>query len=69
MGAQFALIGHSGAGKSSCLKYLGFPDSALKEGNPPLEIPNPHGRDVSVDLLVKILRQAGISREDWLETR
>src|SRR5437870_3004554 len=28
MGAQFALIGHSGAGKSSCLKYLGFSDSA-----------------------------------------
>jgi len=41
----------------------------LKEGHPPLKIPDPHGRDISVDLLVKILRQAGISREDWLDAR
>ncbi|MFA5416692.1 MAG: type II toxin-antitoxin system HicA family toxin [Methanoregula sp.] len=31
-----------------------------------LTIPNPHRTEISVDLLVKILRQAGISREDWL---
>jgi hypothetical protein len=31
-----------------------------------LSVPNPHRSEISVDLLVRILRQAGISREDWL---
>lgn len=30
-----------------------------------LTIPNPHDRDIDRKLLSKILRQAGISREDW----
>jgi hypothetical protein len=38
----------------------------FKEGHPPLKVPNPHREDVSVDLLKKILKQAGISREEWL---
>ena len=29
-------------------------------------IPNPHQNDIGVDLLVRILRQAGISRREWL---
>ena len=42
----------------------------VKEGcSFPLKIPNPHRGDVSVDLLSRILRQAGISREEWLATR
>jgi predicted RNA binding protein YcfA (HicA-like mRNA interferase family) len=41
----------------------------LKEGWPPLKIPNPHSQDVSVDLLRKILKQAGISRGEWLGMR
>jgi predicted RNA binding protein YcfA (HicA-like mRNA interferase family) len=29
-------------------------------------IPNPHhGRDIDVKLLARILREAGVSREDW----
>jgi predicted RNA binding protein YcfA (HicA-like mRNA interferase family) len=28
-------------------------------------IPNPHEADISVDLLTRILRQAGISRDEW----
>jgi predicted RNA binding protein YcfA (HicA-like mRNA interferase family) len=31
-----------------------------------LTIPNPHEGDISVDLLKRILRQAGISRKEWL---
>jgi predicted RNA binding protein YcfA (HicA-like mRNA interferase family) len=31
-------------------------------------IPNPHHHDISVDLLSRILRQAGISRQEWLQT-
>jgi predicted RNA binding protein YcfA (HicA-like mRNA interferase family) len=30
-----------------------------------LTIPNPHRGDISIGLLVVILRQAGISRKDW----
>jgi hypothetical protein len=30
-----------------------------------LTIPNPHQGEISVDLLGKILKQAGISREEW----
>jgi len=32
-----------------------------------LTIPNPHSHEISVDLIVRILKQAGISREEWLE--
>jgi len=28
-------------------------------------IPNPHQGDISVGLLARILRQAGVSREEW----
>jgi predicted RNA binding protein YcfA (HicA-like mRNA interferase family) len=31
-----------------------------------LIVPNPHRQEISTDLLVRILRQAGVSREDWL---
>ncbi len=29
-------------------------------------VPNPHRQEISTDLLVRILRQAGVSREEWL---
>jgi predicted RNA binding protein YcfA (HicA-like mRNA interferase family) len=41
----------------------------LKDGHPPQKIPNPHGEDISVDLVARILRQAEISREEWLNAR
>jgi len=31
-----------------------------------LTIPNEHDGQISVDLLIRLLRQAGISRKDWL---
>lgn len=34
-------------------------------GNVRLVLPNPHKKDISVDLLKRIIRQAGISREEW----
>ena len=30
-----------------------------------LYIPNPHGGDISRPLLAKILKQAGISKDEW----
>jgi hypothetical protein len=32
-----------------------------------LTIPNPHRKEISVVLLSRILKQAGITREEWLE--
>ena len=39
------------------------------KSNISLTVPNPHERDVSVDLLARLLRQAGISRREWLGLR
>jgi len=55
------------------LKIFGF-DGPFKGGKHPyivrgdlvLTIPNPHRSVISVDLLFKIIRQAGVSREDWM---
>jgi predicted RNA binding protein YcfA (HicA-like mRNA interferase family) len=49
-------------------EYRGKHPYMLIEGKPPLTIPNPHGEDISVDLLKRILRQAKISRDEWLRT-
>ncbi len=32
-----------------------------------LTVPNPHRDDIGPDLLLKLLKQAGISREEWLK--
>ncbi|MBV8882744.1 MAG: type II toxin-antitoxin system HicA family toxin [Chroococcidiopsidaceae cyanobacterium CP_BM_RX_35] len=37
----------------------------MQKGKTKLPIPNPHQGDISMELLARILRQAGISREDW----
>jgi predicted RNA binding protein YcfA (HicA-like mRNA interferase family) len=55
------------------MKVLGF-HGPFQEGKHPymikgelsVTIPNPHKGDISIDLLGRILRQAGISREEWL---
>jgi len=31
-----------------------------------ITIPNPHLKDISIDLLSRILKQAGINKYDWL---
>ena len=28
-------------------------------------IPNPHAKDIGVDLLSRVLKQAGVARTDW----
>ena len=33
-----------------------------------LAIPNPHYREIGVDLLKRVLKQAGITREEWIKT-
>ncbi len=36
------------------------------KGNVSLTVPNPHRGEISVDLLSRILKQASISRSDWI---
>jgi predicted RNA binding protein YcfA (HicA-like mRNA interferase family) len=38
----------------------------MTRDNVRLILPNPHRGDVSPDLLIRILKQAGLSREEWL---
>ena len=55
-----------------CLRKYGFegPYSGGKhpfmvKGNLTLTIPNPHQKDIGRELLARILRQAGVSKEEW----
>jgi len=38
----------------------------MRRGELTLVLPNPHAGDIGVGLLVRILRQAGVTREEWL---
>jgi len=58
------------------LRHLGFegPFAGGKhlfmvKGDLVLTIPNPHRQEIGVDLLRRILRQAGISRQEWDRTK
>ncbi|RJP93730.1 MAG: type II toxin-antitoxin system HicA family toxin [Desulfobacteraceae bacterium] len=55
-----------------CLRQFGFdgPYSGGKhqfmaKGDITIRIPNPHQADIGKELLARILRQAGISRDEW----
>jgi len=39
------------------------------KGTITLTIPNPHEKEVSQDLLMRLLRQAGITREQWMNLK
>lgn len=45
--------------------YSGGKHSFMAKGDLTLTIPNPHKGDIGRELLVRILRQAGISRQQW----
>ncbi len=46
--------------------FSGGKHPQMRRGNVTLIIPNPQQKEISVGLLQRILRQAGISREEWL---
>ena len=37
----------------------------MVRGEVVVAIPNPHGKDIGVGLLSRIIRQAGVSRSEW----
>ena len=45
--------------------YQGGKHPYMTKGNLVLTIPNPHRKDISIDLLARILKRANISREEW----
>jgi len=45
--------------------YSGGKHPFMLKGELTLTIPNPHHRDIDKEFLVRILRQAGISKEEW----
>jgi len=45
--------------------YAGGKHQYMVRGELKLALPNPHHGNISVDLLVRILKQAGIEREQW----
>ncbi|MDI3542906.1 MAG: hypothetical protein PWP57_509 [Candidatus Atribacteria bacterium] len=47
---------------------MGGRHSFMCRGQLKLRIPNPHKGDISISLLKEILRQAGISENEWDNT-
>ncbi len=45
--------------------YSGGKHQFMIKGQLRLTIPNPHQSDIGVNLLTKILKQAGITRNEW----
>lgn len=45
--------------------YSGGKHQFMVKGNLSIHVPNPHQGDIGRDLLLRILRQAGISKEIW----
>jgi len=48
--------------------YPGGRHEFLLRGHRRLILPNPHRGDVSVDLLIRLLKQANVSRDEWETT-
>jgi len=46
--------------------YAGGRHPQMRRDQLTLVLPNPHEGDIGVGLLVRILRQAGVTREEWL---
>ena len=45
--------------------HPGTKHQVMQRGTLTIHVPNPHHGDIRHKLLAQILRQAGISREDW----
>ncbi len=54
----FSHLGFSGP-------YQGSRQEFMIRGQVRLVLPNPHRGDIGRDLLSRILREAGVSREEW----
>jgi predicted RNA binding protein YcfA (HicA-like mRNA interferase family) len=55
---KFRSLGYSGP-------FSGGKHQFMKKGSQKIRIPNPHIEDIGVSLIKEILRQSGISPEEW----
>jgi predicted RNA binding protein YcfA (HicA-like mRNA interferase family) len=49
--------------------FVGGRHEFMLRGTRRLILPNPHRGDIGIDLLVRLLRQAGVTREEWESVR
>ncbi len=49
--------------------YQGGKHPYMVKGDLVLTIPNPHKGEIGIDLLIRILKQANITRKEWLMRR
>ena len=49
--------------------YAGGKHLYMIKGKLRITIPNPHKKEIGIDLLSRILRQAGISKKDWISSK
>jgi predicted RNA binding protein YcfA (HicA-like mRNA interferase family) len=47
--------------------YAGGKHLFMIKDNLRLTIPNPHRQEIGIDLLSRILKQAGITKKEWIE--
>ncbi|MGP0064068.1 MAG: type II toxin-antitoxin system HicA family toxin [Isosphaeraceae bacterium] len=47
--------------------YSGGKHEFMVRGDVTIRVPNPHQADIGMELLARILRQAGIHRDEWEE--
>jgi predicted RNA binding protein YcfA (HicA-like mRNA interferase family) len=47
--------------------YQGGKHPYMVKGDLVLTIPNPHKKEIGVDLLIRVLRQANIAKEQWVK--
>lgn len=45
--------------------FSGSKHALMMKGDLSIRIPNPHEGDIGRELLARILKQAGVSREEW----
>jgi len=46
--------------------YSGGKHQFMEKGNITLRLPNPHKSDIGTGLLIRVLKQAGIKKSDWM---
>lgn len=47
--------------------YPGGKHLYMIKGELRLTIPNPHRKEIGIDLLSRLLKQAGITKKEWME--